>query len=92
MSSHDDGNANRSQPGVGRLLLAMLGGAAVGAAAAYLTAPRSGVETRRRIQTAANDARGTAERVPLALRKATEAAREAFNETLRTGGVDIQAV
>jgi gas vesicle protein len=92
MRSNDDSNGTRTLPGLGRLFFAMLGGAAVGAAAAYLTAPRTGAETRRRIQTAADDARGTAERVPLALRKATEAAREAFNETLRTGGVDIQAV
>jgi gas vesicle protein len=85
MNSNENGNSI----GFGHLFLAMLGGAAVGAAAAYLTAPRAGLETRRRIQAVADDARGTAERVPLALRKATEAARDAFNETL---GADIQAV
>jgi gas vesicle protein len=85
MSSND--NANRL--GVAHLLLAILGGAIAGAAAAYLTAPRTGLETRRRIHAVADDARGTAERVPQALRKATEAAREAFNETLRT---EIQPV
>jgi gas vesicle protein len=88
MSSND----NVRGPGFTQMFLAMLGGAAVGAAAVYLTAPRSGAETRLRLQTAADDARGTVERVPLALRRATEAARDAFNETLRTGGVDIQAV
>jgi gas vesicle protein len=82
-------NDNGSRVGFGHLLLAMLGGAAVGAVAAYLTAPRSGLETRRRIQIVADDARGTAERVPLAVRKATEAARDAFNETLRS---DVDAV
>jgi gas vesicle protein len=87
MSTNENGNGGRV--GFGQMLLAMLGGAAVGAAAVYLTAPRSGVETRQRLQSAADDARGTVERVPLALRKATLAARDAFNETLRT---DIQAV
>jgi gas vesicle protein len=82
-------NENGNRIGFGHLFLAMLGGAAAGAAAAYLTAPRAGVETRRHLQAVADDARGTVERVPLALRKATEAAREAFNETLRA---DIQAV
>jgi gas vesicle protein len=69
----------------GQILLAMLGGAAAGAAAAYLTAPRSGEETRARLQTAADGTRDTVHRVPLALRKATEAARDAFNETLANG-------
>jgi gas vesicle protein len=85
MSSNENGN----RIGFGHLFRAMLGGAAAGAAAAYLTAPRPGIETRRRIQAVADDARGTVDRVPLALRKATEAARDAFNETLRG---DIQAV
>jgi gas vesicle protein len=85
----NNSNGNEGRLGFGHLFLAMLGGAAAGAAAVYLTAPRTGVETRRRIQAVADDARGTVERVPLALRKATEAAREAFNETLRA---DIQAV
>jgi len=85
MSTNDNGN----RVGFGQLLLAMLGGAAAGAAAVYLTAPRSGLESRRRLQAVADDTRETVERVPLALRKATEAAREAFNETLRA---DIQAV
>jgi gas vesicle protein len=87
MNANENGNGQKV--GFGQLFVAMLGGAAVGAAAVYLTAPRSGVETRRRIQTVAEDARGTVERVPLALRKATEAARDAFNDTLRA---DIQAV
>jgi gas vesicle protein len=82
-------NENGDRIGFGHLFLAMLGGAAAGAAAAYLTAPRSGLETRQRLQAVADDTRGTVERVPLALRKATEAARDAFNDTLRA---DIQAV
>ena len=64
---------------------AFLGGAAAGAAAAYLTAPRSGAESRRKLQAIADDTRDTANRVPVALRKATEAARDAFNEALKDG-------
>ncbi|HTA20829.1 MAG TPA: YtxH domain-containing protein [Polyangia bacterium] len=63
--------------------MAVLGGAAAGAFATYLTAPRSGIDSRRRLQAAADDTRETVHRVPEAIRKATEAARDAFNETLR---------
>jgi gas vesicle protein len=79
---NNDNNTPRG-PGFGHLLVALLGGAAAGAAVAYLTAPRSGVESRRRIQAMANGARDTAERLPVAVRKATEAARDAFEEALR---------
>jgi gas vesicle protein len=68
--------------GVGHLLLALMGGAAAGAAAVFLTAPRSGQETRRRLHSAADETRDAVGRVPVALRKATEAARDAFNEAL----------
>jgi gas vesicle protein len=85
MNSSENGN----RIGLGHLFLAMLGGAAAGAAAAYLTAPRSGLETRLRIRATADETRGTVERVPHALRKATEAARDAFDEALRA---DLQAV
>jgi gas vesicle protein len=81
MTSQDAGR--RNQLGFGHLLLAVLGGAAAGAAAAYLTAPRSGLESRRRLLAVADETRDTVQRVPEALRKATEAARDAFNETLR---------
>jgi len=81
MSSQDTGHWYR--PGLGTLFIAVLGGAAAGAAAIYLTAPRSGADSRRRLQAAADDTRETVHRVPEALRKATEAARDAFNEALR---------
>jgi len=68
--------------GFSRLLIALLGGAAAGAAVAYLTAPRSGIESRRRLLAVADDTRATVHRVPGALRKATEAARDAFDEAL----------
>jgi len=71
--------------GFGHFLIALLGGAAAGATIAYFTAPRSGLDSRRRIHDVAGNARETATRFPVALRRATEAAREAFNETLREG-------
>jgi gas vesicle protein len=78
-----NGNETSRGPGFGHLVIALLGGAAAGAAVAYFTAPRSGAESRRRIQSLAEDTRDTVGRVPVALRKATEAAREAFNEALK---------
>jgi gas vesicle protein len=77
----DNGVPRRT--GLSQLLFAFLGGAAAGAVTAYLTAPRSGAESRGRLQAIADDTRDTANRVPLALRKATEAAREAFNAALK---------
>lgn len=66
----------------GHVMLALLGGAVAGAAIVYLTAPRSGEDTRRRLRTVAEDTRDAAHRIPGALRKATEAAREAFVKAL----------
>jgi len=71
--------------GFGRFLMALLGGAAAGATVAYFTAPRSGPDNRQRIHDVADTARETATRLPVALRRATEAARDAFNDTLREG-------
>ena len=68
--------------GFGHILLAVLGVADAGAAAAYLTAPRSGEETRRRLRRRAEDARVAANRVPHALREASGAALEAFEGAL----------
>ena len=76
----DNGATRRT--GLSQLFFAFLGGAAAGAVTAYLTAPRSGAESRRRLQAMADDTRDTANRVPLALRKATEAAVGAFNAAL----------
>ncbi len=68
--------------GFGQVLLAAMAGAAAGAAFAYLTAPAAGQESRRRMRDAVAGTRREVERVPLALARATEAAREAFIETL----------
>jgi gas vesicle protein len=83
MNANGNGNEAPRGPGLGHLFIALLGGAAAGAAAAYLTAPRSGAESRRRIQAMAEDTRDTVGRVPDALRKATAAARDAFNQALK---------
>jgi len=82
---HNDRCEASHRSGFGHFLLALLGGAAAGATVAYFTVPRSGADSRRRIHDVADDARETATRFPLALRRATEAARDAFNETLRDG-------
>jgi gas vesicle protein len=66
----------------GHVLLALMGGAIAGAGVAYLTAPASGAETRKRMRVMAHDTNEAARHVPDALRRATEAAREAFMEAL----------
>lgn len=69
----------------GHVMLALLGGAAAGAAVAYLTAPRAGAVTRRRLAGLADNASDTVTRVPEALQKATQAAKDAFLEAMEQG-------
>jgi gas vesicle protein len=64
------------------LFLAFVGGALVGGAAAVLFAPRSGVETRRRITGAVDDTKEVASRMPKAIREASSAAQAAFAAAL----------
>ncbi len=66
----------------GHVLLALMGGAIAGAGVAYLTAPASGEATRQRMRGMAHDATATARHMPDAMRKASEAARDAFVEAL----------
>lgn len=73
--------------GLGQLLTAALAGAAAGAAVAYFTAPRAGVESRNRLRSMSDDARQAATHLPEALQKAAAAARDAFNEALTEGTV-----
>jgi gas vesicle protein len=81
--------------GGAHLLIAFLAGAAAGAAVAYLTAPRSGRETREQMKGWADDVRGKAVRVPHAVReaytKATDAAKTAFVQALRDAAPDDKA-
>ena len=73
-----------------QLLIAFATGAAAGAAVAYITAPRSGKETREALQGWAREARDKASRIPHAVREAVErgthAGREAFSESYRGDG------
>jgi gas vesicle protein len=74
------------------LVLAFLAGAVSGAVVALLTAPRSGRQTRSRLNDIARDAAGRAVRVPPALNgayvKAAEAARRAFAQAFEPPGSD----
>jgi gas vesicle protein len=66
----------------GHILLALMGGAIAGAGVAYLTAPSSGQETRHRMRLMAQDTNETVKHLPEAVRRASEAARDAFVEAL----------
>jgi gas vesicle protein len=70
-----------------QLFVAFTAGAVAGAAVAYLTAPRSGKETREALQDWARDARDKASRIPRAVREAVErgkqAGKEAFVESYK---------
>ena len=68
----------------GYVLLAFLGGAAAGAAAGLLLAPRSGAETRRAIADRTRSGADKARRLPGAVRSAAGAAREAFSDEIST--------
>ena len=74
-----------------QLLIAFVTGAATGAAVAYLTAPRTGKETRQALQVWARDARSKASRIPPAVRDAVErgthAGKEAFAKSYRGDSV-----
>jgi len=62
------------------VILAALGGAAVGAVVALLLAPRSGLETRRQISGHVDTAMGALSRVPEALTQASHAAKEVIGD------------
>jgi len=65
------------------ILLAFLGGALIGGVTAMLLAPKSGLETRRKIVELAEEGKEKAERVPVAVREARHAAATAFVEALK---------
>jgi len=70
----------------GTVLTGLVVGALAGGLAALLMAPRSGAETRARLRRVVDDSRERAERLPGAVREATEAAVEAFTETIEGQG------
>jgi hypothetical protein len=72
----------------GQVLLAALTGAAAGATLAWWTGPAAG--KRRRLGDRLRDTRTEVQAVPRALRRASEAAREAFLRTIEEqAGSDI---
>jgi gas vesicle protein len=72
----------RERSGAG-MLLAFLGGAAVGGLFTLLWAPRSGPETRHKIAELADSSKEKAGRVPVAVREAKTAAVTAFTEAMK---------
>lgn len=70
-------------------IIAFAAGAAAGCAVAYLTAPRTGRETREALQLWAREMRDKASRLPHATREALErggrAGKAAFAESYRNG-------
>lgn len=66
--------------GAGTIVLATLGGAAVGAITALLLAPRSGRETRQQLAGYVDTAKNAVARVPEALKKGSDAAWEALGD------------
>ncbi len=66
----------------GSLILAFLGGAVAGAAAALLTTPKSGRETRELLTDAAQRNAERTKHLPEAVKVASTAAREAFSEVM----------
>lgn len=64
------------------MLIAVLGGAAVGAAATLLLAPRSGRETRERLSEFVNNSKDKARHLPPAVKAGATAARKAFAEAM----------
>jgi len=62
--------------------LAFLGGALAGAGLAFLLAPRSGPETRKRIADAVHDSTDQVKRARMAATAAANAARVAFTEAM----------
>jgi gas vesicle protein len=71
---------NSNTYGSGHIALAVFGGALVGAAVAFLVAPKSGQRTREQIGGYVETARDKAALVPEAIRSAGQAAMETMNE------------
>jgi gas vesicle protein len=73
------------------VMLAFLTGAAAGAAVAFLTAPRSGADTRQWITDSMASRRDEIGKLPPALRAAYDAATEAAKDAYREALVATQA-
>ena len=66
----------------GQVLLAALTGAAAGATLAWMARPAAGSANRRGLGARLRDTRAEVQAVPQALRRASDAAREAFIRTI----------
>ena len=66
----------------GHLLIAAVGGALVGAVVALLLTPKTGAEVRSRIKDLAAASKERLSRVPTKFGEASDAARDAFVDTL----------
>jgi gas vesicle protein len=79
---------------MGKSILLLLGGAAIGAAVALLTAPTSGVETRRKLKKVSGDLADRASRVAPAIqhayKKASAAGKEAFAQAWNDSATKIR--
>ena len=64
------------------LMLAFLGGAAAGAVAGILLAPKSGKETREMLAGYVKEGRERLAHMPAALKEASSAAKHKFNQTM----------
>ena len=73
---------------MGQMMMALLGGAAAGAAVALLTAPQSGAKTRQMLRDRAMASGESATRFPKAIQGAVAAGRDAFAESLAKHGHD----
>jgi gas vesicle protein len=81
--------SEQERPIFSNMLVSFVVGAAVGAAVAYLTAPRTGRETREKIRDLAWEARDAIARVPQAVSEAAtrsaRAAKDSFSSSMREG-------
>jgi gas vesicle protein len=68
-----------------QMMLAILGAAAAGAVIGYLTAPKSGVETRAQLKGMVKNGSDAVRQIPAAVKVAGSAAGNAFVETMREG-------
>ena len=72
-----------------QMLVGFLAGAAAGAVAAYLTAPRPGREIREQLSRAAHNRQSDLKSFPVAVKEAytagSEAARQAYTDSLQSG-------
>jgi gas vesicle protein len=83
---------NNSNGHFGGIITAFLSGAAVGAAVALLTSPRSGTENRLAVKGYVQNQTHSAGKLPAAVQAASGAAKEAFAESMHKNTGNAGAV